>query len=363
MRLGLAISAMLHAMLLAWAMVSIAQTREFKIPEPDPIISDIVSESDLVRLRQGTREAKLDNAAAKDVPKPDEAKKEPPKPRPVAAPPPPPPPAAEPPPPEPEVTPPQPPKAAEAPPPEPAPKVAPTEQAALDKKLDELAMERVIEADKQQAEAAAKAKAAAEAEAKAKADAEAKAKAEADAKKKAEEKKRRELLAAKRKAEEKRKADLAAKEKAKFDSSRISALLDKTPDPKQAPAAAPPPTAPTKAVGPVKGDKDGRDATNSATEGAMLGAMMRQAVQRCWNINAGLEGIDKVVVTLEFRLTRDGRLNGQPRVINQQSSPVFRDAADSALRALVQCEPYALPPDKYERWQHMVINFDPARMF
>ena len=91
---------------------------------------------------------------------------------------------------------------------------------------------------------------------------------------------------------------------------------------------------------------------------------MRQAVSRCWNINAGLDGIQQMVVKVEVRLTREGRLASPPRVVNSQTSPVFRDAADSAVRALVQCEPYALPDDKYAGgWEHMIVTFDPARMF
>jgi colicin import membrane protein len=112
------------------------------------------------------------------------------------------------------------------------------------------------------------------------------------------------------------------------------------------------------------GDRDGRDQTISASEAAFLAGLMRQAVSRCWNINAGLDGIDKIIVKVQVRLTRDGRLMGPPRVVNSVASPLFRDAADSAVRALVQCEPYSLPPDKYDGgWEFMELTFDPQRMF
>jgi colicin import membrane protein len=91
---------------------------------------------------------------------------------------------------------------------------------------------------------------------------------------------------------------------------------------------------------------------------------MRQAVSRCWNINAGLDGIQQMVVKVEVRLNPSGELVGLPRIVNGQPSPVFKDAADSAVRALVQCAPYTLPPDKYAGgWEHMILTFDPARMF
>lgn len=383
MSFGLALSILMHAALLGYALLSIGQTMPREPKEPvEAIIADVISESDLNRMRKGVREAKLDAAQPKDVKDPDRAEKEPPKPRPVVAQP---PPAEEPPPPpEPAKTepPPPPPPAAKAePPPKAEPPKPEPDQVALAQKLEELALKKAKEekAEKEAEEAKAKA----EAQAKAKAEAEAKAAEEkrkveekrlaeeqrkAEEKKKADEKRRRELAEAKRKAlekkkaEEKRKQELAKKKQ--FDANRLSALLDKTPDPKQAAAANDAPDHPTDAKGPVRGDTFGRDHTISANEASFLAGLMRQAVSRCWNINAGLDGIQQMVVKVEVRLTREGRLAEPPRVVNNAANPVFRDAADSAVRALLQCEPYILPPDKYEGgWEHMILTFDPARMF
>jgi colicin import membrane protein len=375
---GLALSILLHAALLGYAVFSIGQTTPREPKEPvEAIIADVISESDLNRMRKGVREAKLDAAQQKEVKDPDDAEKEPPKPRPVAAQPP--PPAEEPPPPPPETakaepTPPPPTAKAEPPPKAEPPKPEP-DQVALAQKLEELALKK---AEEQKAEKEAEAKAKAEAEAKAKAEAEAKAAEEKriaeekrkdeEKKKKAEEKRKHRIAEAKRKAEKKRKAEEKRKrelaQKKKFDANRLSALLDKTPDPKRNTAANDAPDRPTDAKGPVRGDTFGRDHTISANEASFLAGLMRQAVSRCWNINAGLDGIQQMVVEVEVRLTREGRLAAPPQVINNTSSPIFRDAADSAVRALVQCEPYILPPDKYEGgWEHMILTFDPARMF
>jgi colicin import membrane protein len=364
-------SVVLHAALLGYAMLSIAQTPpRDKAPPTEAIVADVISASELNRMRKGVREAKLDEAEAKDVKKPDEAKKDTPKPRPVVAQPP--PPASEPPPPEPakpvEVA-----KAEPPPPPPPAPKVEPpkpeADKAALAQKLEELALQKAEEEKQKEQDAAAKA----EAEEKAKAEAEARAaeeKRKAEEKKKAEErkkqelaeKKKRELAEKKKRDDAKRKAELAKQKQ--LDTNRLSALLDKTPDPKQAPAANDAPERPTNVKGPVRGDAQGRDSTISANEASFLAGLMRQAVSRCWNINAGVDGIQQMVVKVEIRLTPEGRLASSPRVVNTMASPVFRDAADSAVRALVQCEPYVLPEDKYAGgWEHMILTFDPARMF
>ena len=43
----------------------------------------------------------------------------------------------------------------------------------------------------------------------------------------------------------------------------------------------------------------------------------------------------------------------------------YKVAADSALRAVKNpiCNPLKLPPEKYEKWKVMTLNFDPRHMF
>ena len=349
MRLGFAISMFLHSALLAWALVSFAEPREFKVPEPEPVSADVITESDLVKIRQGSRTATLENAMQKDVLKPDEAQKDTPKPKPVQAKAEPPPPAAEP-----EVKPPEPEKPAEPPPPAAAPKEAPDQLAMLEK-LDEAARQEALEKQRT-AEAAAKAKAKAEADAKAQSEADAKAKAKAkavaDAKAKAK---------AKAIADAKAKAIADAKEKTKAESARLSALIDKAPDPKQAAAAAPAPAVPTTARGPVKGSAEGRDAINAGKQG-LLGKIVDK-VKTCWNIQAGGSEASSQVPVIRFELNRDGSIRGEPRVMNYQSSPQFQLAADAAKRALIECQKYELPADKYDQWKLVTLEFDPREMF
>jgi colicin import membrane protein len=378
---GFIVSVLLHATVLGWTVVSIHSTPELKAPMIEPIAVDMISPSELTRITKGSRSATLKEARAKESLQTDQTPKEAPRPRPQVAPPPPPPPeppAAQPaPPPEPAGQ-----KPAEAPPP-PPPAPEP-DRAALEQKLADLALQQAAEAKREteaKAKVEAEAKAKSEAEAKARAEAEAKAKADAQAKAEAEAKAHAEAEA-KRKAEEKRKAELKRKQdekrredarkrklaeekaKAQFSADRLSALLDKTPDPRAPAPAAPQPDEPSRAKGPVLGAAEGRDRTISTSDAAFLAGLMRQAVSRCWNINAGLEGVERLVVEIEVRLRPDGSLADPPKVVNSGNSPLFRDAADSALRALIACAPYRMPPDKYTGgWEHMILSFDPRDMF
>lgn len=353
MRLGFAISLFLHAALLAWALVSVGETRPLKIPEPEPIVAEIISESDLTKIRQGTEAAKLEEAKANDSKQQKEPLKEskkptpPPPPAPSAAADPPP----SPPPPEPEAKPPAPPKPAEPPP---APKEAP-DQIAMLEKLDELALQQAAEQKRQEEAARRKLEEAKKLE---------EQKKTADEKKKLDEKKKRDLAESKRKKDEAEKKRKEAEAKnAKSTSDRISALLDKTPNPKEAAAAAPATPTPATKTGPVKGAADGRDAANAAREGAVLLGIIVSKVKTCWNIQAGGSEAGAQVPKIRFDLNRDGSLRGEPRIMNSQSSPQFQLAADAAKRAVIDCQKYDLPGDKYDLWKTVTLDFDPREMF
>jgi hypothetical protein len=41
----------------------------------------------------------------------------------------------------------------------------------------------------------------------------------------------------------------------------------------------------------------------------------------------------------------------------------MRAAVDAAQRAIYTCQPYKLPPDTYNEWRDITIDFDPRKMF
>lgn len=379
MYFGLLVSVVLHATLLGWSVVSFQSTPELRTPTIEPIAVEMISPTELTRLTRGSRTATLREARAKESDTTEATPKETSKPRPPIAQPPPPPPPEPPLPAPPEPAQQKPAEAPPPPPPPPAPAAAPEpDRAALEQKLADLALQQAeeskreaqakakAEADaKAKAEAEAKAKADAEAKARAEAEAEAKAKAEAEAKRKVDEKRKadeaKRLAEQKRKQEEARKKKLAEeKAKAQFSADRLSALLDKSPDPRAQAPAAPQPSKDTRAKGPVLGAAEGRDNVLSSSEAGMLAGLLSRAVSRCWNVISGVAGTENVVVRMEVRLNRDGTLVGPPKVTNSDGSPVFAHVADSAVRAMIACAPYQLPPDMYEGgWEHINFAFRP----
>jgi hypothetical protein len=92
-----------------------------------------------------------------------------------------------------------------------------------------------------------------------------------------------------------------------------------------------------------------------------INASVMKTARRCWNINAGLKEATKLIVKVEFKLSQNGRLIGEPHVVNSGRGPQFEDAANSAKRALIECQPYTdVPSDLYFGGIPMVLTFDPS---
>jgi colicin import membrane protein len=362
---GFAISVLLHAGLLAWALVNISSTPPFKIGGPEPVEVALITDEDLVRLKKGSRRSKLLESKQAES---QEGKAEKPVKNPKAAPPPP-PESSEPPPPEPASSEPKPdPIAAkiaalakpEAAKPEP-PKPDPAELAMLQRK--------------KQAEAEAKAKA--EAEARKKADDEAKKKAEAERKRKlAEARKKREAerkkrleqqkkLAEKRRKDEERRKQAEAKKKPKNWDDVLKGLADNDPTRKAAAGgAAEPPKTATSNRGATAGAEEGVDDRNTSSQRLMIGLLLKTAVSKCWSINTGAEGIQNIVVQVDIKLRPDGHLASEPALVTRGRGPLFQDVANAAKRAVIGCAPYDLPQKYYKGgWDYVRLTFDPRKMY
>ena len=335
MQLGLAISVLLHASLLAWAIMTMLATPQLVPPEDEPITVALITPSELLRLKQGSEEAKELEAKTKKEEKPEVSKLEAEKPKPVEAPTPP----AEPPPPaeeaKPREPPPEPPKSDPIAeklatlPPEP---VGPSPEEV--KKLEE---EKRAEEEKKKAEE----------------------KRKADAKKKSEELKKK-IEQRKKLAEARRKAEEAKKKATVAD--RLAALLDKDPTKRGAPKSALPPAKETDYAGPTAGARVGSEAVLSAREEDLLRGQISAQLRSCWKLPGGGGGIETTVVTLKWHLRPDGALDGEPTVEQPQSGAVFQIAAEAAVRAVRTCAPFTLPADKYAAWRTIIWNFDPREM-
>ncbi len=159
-----------------------------------------------------------------------------------------------------------------------------------------------------------------------------------------------------------------------FDPDRISALLNR--DPTAGGADARPETrepwrepsslqeqalgaSPREERHVARGVPEGRSDRMTANE---IDAFRAQ-ISRCWTPPVGGLGGDAIIVKLRIGLSENGSLMRPPEISNSVSSPFFRPAADSAVRAVVQCQPYQMPAEKYDLWRDMLLTFDPRDMY
>lgn len=104
---------------------------------------------------------------------------------------------------------------------------------------------------------------------------------------------------------------------------------------------------------------EGPPITNAERDG------LRLAVQRCWNVPAGLRDAQELKVTLAADLNADGSvINGSIRLIEPTNPPDgrFQQAYEAGRRALIRCSPYQLPREKYAQWRNIEVVFNPEGM-
>lgn len=118
-------------------------------------------------------------------------------------------------------------------------------------------------------------------------------------------------------------------------------------------------------------DRNQRGAGRGTAEVAALEdrvrALMRQRLMRCWRMPIDLPDPERLVVTVEFELDRNGNLRGQPRVTSPRNYTFDRPmavAAEAALRAVRSCDFTFFPQDPvvgqhYDAWDDLEFTFRP----
>jgi len=94
-------------------------------------------------------------------------------------------------------------------------------------------------------------------------------------------------------------------------------------------------------------------------------ALVRAHMRTCWRMPADLPDPERLVVTVQFVLNRNGTLNGQPIVVSPRSyqfDPPMSQAVANALRAVRSCDFSFLQSDPvvgphYDIWQQQNYTF------
>jgi outer membrane biosynthesis protein TonB len=132
-----------------------------------------------------------------------------------------------------------------------------------------------------------------------------------------------------------------------FDQSKIAALLDKRDPARQAT------TGDTLNSNAALGLAKGKSADNSAT----WGSLFQLQVERCWKKPYGGIESQNPEAAFTIRLKRDGTLEGMPVPEGTPTTPYLRVYQESALRAIIECQPYNLPAAFFDEWKYFAPVF------
>ena len=91
---------------------------------------------------------------------------------------------------------------------------------------------------------------------------------------------------------------------------------------------------------------------------------LRKHISDCWQPPIGAKGADQLKVDIQVKLEKDGTVR-QAEIADRarySSDLLYRAAANAARRAVLDCQPLPLPPEKYQLWKEFIFGFDPKFM-
>jgi hypothetical protein len=105
----------------------------------------------------------------------------------------------------------------------------------------------------------------------------------------------------------------------------------------------------------------GADAPPSETAAQLSAeeiAGFKDHLKKCWVPPSGVPDTKKLKAVIRVALNPDGTLIAKPALLAASASEFGPALVESAMRALVQCQPYTvLPAEKYKEWKFLDLNF------
>jgi outer membrane biosynthesis protein TonB len=114
-------------------------------------------------------------------------------------------------------------------------------------------------------------------------------------------------------------------------------------------------------------DRDREGAGDRSANTASLSAYVRKELRSFWADTQDLPKEDQIEVTIRLHLNRDGTLAEPPQLVKPGSRPVGRkgiavDRALGAARKFFAERRLNLPEDDYDKWQQIDVDFGRAMM-
>jgi hypothetical protein len=113
---------------------------------------------------------------------------------------------------------------------------------------------------------------------------------------------------------------------------------------------------------PAQGLPTQHAARMSPSLAAALDAWFTDAYLSCWSPPPTTPEGERYIADVHVVFNPDGSLSGRPVLSNPPRDPAWRAHADSAVRAVLKCNPLRVPPQYapfFEQWKTKTIHFDP----
>ena len=144
--------------------------------------------------------------------------------------------------------------------------------------------------------------------------------------------------------------DTPPRDAPQFNANQVAALLDKRAPQRQMAAAE------TVNNQSNLGDQSGGQADLSMDEKTYI----KMHTADCWSPPPSVNANSHVKISLRILFKPDGNLLQQPVVVEGTPSPLGPALAESAIRAVISCQPYSkLMPAHYDQWRDLIFDFDP----
>ena len=95
---------------------------------------------------------------------------------------------------------------------------------------------------------------------------------------------------------------------------------------------------------------------------ASLDGWLQEAYLNCWSQPPTMPEGEKYVALIRVSFNPDGSLAARPQLVNPPSDAAWRAYAESAMRAVLKCNPLQVPPQYvpyFEQWRAKTVHFDP----
>jgi hypothetical protein len=101
----------------------------------------------------------------------------------------------------------------------------------------------------------------------------------------------------------------------------------------------------------------------SPSVAAALDGWLHDAYLNCWTPPPGMPPGELYVAEVKIIFNPDGSLAGSPELVNPPSDPAWKPHAESAVRAVLKCNPLHVPAEfapYFDQWRTKTVHFDPT---